>query len=67
MAAIAAYGAARISADPGSDTDKRAWYEMALSWAEAGDPTRCRQELSALHARDPSFADVHERLTGQPR
>lgn len=37
-------------------------YEMALCYGETGDRTRCRQELSAVYALDPNFADVGQRL-----
>ncbi len=37
-------------------------YEMALSFAQTGDRQRCRQELSAIYAQDPGFADIAQRL-----
>ncbi|SDJ56154.1 DUF4236 domain-containing protein [Salipiger marinus] len=47
------------------DVSKLAWYEMALTYGEAGDRTRSRQELSGLYALDRDFADVGDRLRGR--
>lgn len=41
-----------------------AWYEMALTHGEAGNRTRCRQELSAIYAVNKTFADVADRIRG---
>jgi tetratricopeptide (TPR) repeat protein len=44
------------------DLAKTALYEQALCLREMGERTRFRQALSALHARDPSFADIRSLL-----
>ena len=57
----------KVMQDPLVPDDMRmlAWYEKALSHEEAGEKTRCRQELSAIHVVDKTFLDVNERLCGQ--
>lgn len=47
------------------DVRMLAWYEKALTHGDAGDRTRCRQELSAIYAADRTFADVEDRLRGR--
>lgn len=47
------------------DVRMLAWYEMALTYGEAGERTRCRQELSAIYAINKTYADVEERLRGR--
>ena len=57
----------RAMQDPLVPDDVRmlAWYEKALTHGEAGERTRCRQELSAIYVVDKTFADVGERLRGR--
>lgn len=63
--AIQAYARVRSHDAVPEDVDKLAWYEMALTYGEAGDRTRWRQELSGLYAVDKHFADVGDRLRGR--
>lgn len=65
MDAIAAYEKALTDADLPDDMALLARYEMALTFGEAGDGTRSRQELSAVYAIDRTFADVEDRLRGR--
>lgn len=60
--AIDAYTSAMSDDDIPDDMLKLAWYEKALTFIEAGDRTRGRQELSSLYAYDKTFADVEQRL-----
>lgn len=63
--AIGAYDKALKDAAIPDDMALLARYEMALTYGESGDRTRCRQELSAIHAIDAGFADVEDRLRGR--
>lgn len=64
--AVARYGSVPGLVEGTEDADeltKVALYEQALSFREMGDQTRFRQTLSALHARDPEFADIRALLS----
>ncbi len=60
--ALDAYACAMSDEFIPDDMHKLAWYERALTFIEAGDQTRGRQELSRLYAYDKTFADVGQRL-----
>ncbi len=62
--AIRSYENAMGHPEVPEDMHKLAWYEKALTYAEAGDATRSRQELSGIYAVDKCFADVEDRLRG---
>lgn len=62
--AIRSYENAMAHPEVPEDMHKLAWYEKALTYAEAGDATRSRQELSGIYAVDKCFADVEDRLRG---
>lgn len=63
--ALGLYEVAKSDGGVPDDVRMLAWYEMALTYAEAGETIRCRQELSAIHAQDSSFLDVDARLRGR--
>lgn len=65
--AILDYMAALQQDDLPDDIPLLLRYEMALCYGETGDRTRCRQELSAIYAMDPNFADVGQRLGARPK
>ena len=59
---IDAYARAMSDDNVPVEIHRLAWYEMALTFEEIGDRTRCRQELAGLYAQDKTFADVEDRL-----
>lgn len=63
--AILAYEATIKDDETPEDMALLARYELALTFGDQGDRTRYRQELSAVHAIDRSFADVEARLKGR--
>lgn len=63
--AISAYEATIKDNETPEDMVLLARYELALTFGDQGDRTKYRQELSAVHAIDRSFADVEDRLKGK--
>lgn len=61
--AIQAYEKVKSTSPSGSDLQKTACYELALTYLDMGNWTTCRKLLSGLYAVDRDFADVAERLT----
>ena len=64
MEAINSYDNAMQDSLIPDDMRMLAWYEKALTYGNAGEKTRCRQELSSIYAIDRTYADIEERLSG---